>query len=378
MKLLVISSYPEKNLTHGKTTVGVASYTKNTIDALKKTDPNIKVTTWSESNQTWQRNSFLSFFKLCLKLTKSHHDHLFLPHEFNMFGSPKTIIFFPLILLINKLKKTSSTLILHQVVSNFQKIAQHANIPKSLIPLINLLSKYYYSLIIKLSTNTIVFEEFLKQRLPKNLHKKITVIPHAVQDFKNTNTKQNINQINLLTFGYLAHYKGTDWLIRSFKSYLLKFPNEKLHLTIAGGPNPNHLSKPSYRKYLNQIKILAQHPQITLTGFVKERDIPKVFSNAKLVIFPYRTAMSSSGPLSIALSFHKPIIISKPLQKYTQTQGFQGTSFKLTQKSFNLTLNNILKNKQVLQDLTDISKKLAKTRSWNKIARQYLQQLTTN
>jgi glycosyltransferase involved in cell wall biosynthesis len=389
MRLLVITSYPEDNLTHGKKTVGVASYTKNTIKAIQKLNSKVQVTIWSESNKTWQRNSLSSLFKLSLKLTKSNHQHLFLPHEFNMFGSSKTIIFFPIILLINKLKNKPSTLVLHQVVTSFKHIAQHANIPKPFIPVVNMLSKLYYSVIIKLSTSTIVFEEFLKQRLPKNLHKKITVIPHAVENFKTSQSSfNNSNQFNLLTFGYLAHYKGIDWLIKSFKNYLETHPNKNLHLVIAGGPNPNHLNKPHYQKYLKKINQISQHPQIILTGFIKEKDIPKAFSRANLIILPYRIAMSSSGPLSIALSFNKPFAISKSIQKYTRTADFQKAlktnklnkkdiTFTLSQKSFNSIINNFLKDKQLSKKVTQFSRDLNKERSWSKIAKLYNTHLNT-
>ena len=390
MNLLVISSYPRKGLTHDNKTVGVASYTKNTIQALKKLNPNTKITIWSESNKSWQRNSFSSLFRLCLKLIKSNHNHLFLPHEFNMFGNPSTIIFFPLILLINRLKKIPSTLILHQVVTDFQTVARHANLPQPTTPLINLIAKLYYSCLVTLSSQTIVFEKFLKQRLPQKLHSKIIVIPHAVEAFKKTKKTQppKSGHLNLLVFGYLAHYKGTDWIIKAFKNYLQKYPNKKLHLTIAGGPNPNHLNKPHYQKYIEKINKISQHPQITLTGFVKEKNISKVFSRASLVILPYRTAMSSSGPLSIALSHHRPFIISQSLQPYAQTKDFQDTLNKLeltltditypfTQEGFNSFLNKLLKNKQILSSLTQFSQNLAQKRSWSKIAKHYLNLLTT-
>jgi len=91
--------------------------------------------------------------------------------------------------------------------------------------------------------------------------------------------------------------------------------------------------------------------------------------------------MSSSGPLSIALSFHKPFIISQPLQKYTQTRDLNVTpnnlTFPLSQKGFDAALNNLLKSKN-LTKLTQLSKNLAQKRSWVKIAKQYLPHLTSS
>lgn len=383
LKLLVISSYPEKDLTHGQTTVGVASYTKNTIDNLLKNDPNLNVKIWSENNHTWKRNSFFSLINLGFKLMQSNADRLLLPHEFNMFGGPKTVIFFPFYLLIAKFKNLPSTLILHQVVTDYTEIADHAHTPAWFIPFLNQISKAYFSMVISLSSNIVVFDQFLKDRLNFVSPHKITVIPHAVETFKATPKTKTNKTINLLYFGYLAQYKGLDWLIQSFKNYLVTNPNPNLKLIIAGGPNPNHLGKKHYREFLHYIYSTSRHPQIVRTGFVPQDQISKTYQNADMVVLPYQTAMSASGPLSISLSFGKPFIFSDKLTPYLQTEDFDSVltknktdasliSFGLNQKDFNTLINKLIKEPKNLRQLAKVSRQLGQKRSWDCLTLSYL------
>lgn len=383
MNLLVVSSYPEKGLTHGKTTVGVASYTKNTLDSLTAADPSIKTTIWSENNGAWRRGSPISLLKLIFKLlfTKEKFDRLLLPHEFNMFGGVVTLPFFPLLLLVAKLKGVKSVLVIHQVIDDFGEIAEHAGIGHSLVRLYNFFLKPYYGLITAFADASVVFDQFLKDRLPNR--KKVIVIPHAVETFPEAKD-EHPKTFTLLYFGYLAQYKGVDWLIDAFNDYKKAHPEQKLKLIVAGGPNPNHLDKPHYQKFLSEVASAADsEPDITMTGFVDQKDIAKYFNSASCVVLPYRTAMSSSGPLSISLSFNKPFIISKPLKPYLDTADFKKALdmnnlsgddlvFSLNRESFNGIIDKLSRDRTFIGKLSALSQDLAKKRSWQDLSLEYL------
>src|SRR3989338_1904589 len=48
-RLFIVSSYPAKNQLHGTNTVGVASYTKNTLKALTGFHKDLRITVWAET-----------------------------------------------------------------------------------------------------------------------------------------------------------------------------------------------------------------------------------------------------------------------------------------------------------------------------------------
>ena len=155
---------------------------------------------------------------------------------------------------------------------------------------------------------------------------------------------------------------------------------------MAGGPNPNHLSKNFYVQYIQSIEKTAKENGITITGFVEETKINQYYAASDLIILPYRTFMSSSGPLSLAFTYNKPVIFSEPLRPYFRSQDLRSALiqsnlkendliFQLDPESLSSTLTRILQNKDVLTNLTEFSSLLKKDRSWDNIAKLYYEKL---
>ena len=120
-----------------------------------------------------------------------------------------------------------------------------------------------------------------------------------------------------MSFGYLSHYKGTDLLVKAFHKPL-KINGKKVKLILAGGESPTQGQKYHYQHfYKNLYQSISDNENIIHTGFVPQEKIKHVFSSSDLVIFPYRAFMSASGPISLALSFNKPIIVSNQLENYS-------------------------------------------------------------
>lgn len=423
--LLVITSYPSKGKIHDKYVVGVASYAKNTLLSLcsaikrRKQKPNItvlaetfsdKISKYKEKDinikRIWQRNSFLTFPKLFKEIYKNHKktNTILIELELAMFGDKFSLILLPIFLLALRILKKKIYIVLHQVIKDLEELQGHLNLQKDTfsIDLLNLLLKILYMLIFKLSSKIIVFDQTLKERLEKPSSnplllkkEKVIVIPHAVENFKylpkkaKARSKLNLskNSYVLLLFGFLAWYKGTDWVIEAYKKlkHDKNLKKRKLSLVLAGGPNPNHIHKPYYKKYINNLKLECKRHNIVLTGFVPEDKIPLYYQASDLALFPYRTLMSASGPLSLSFSFKKPFLISQRMAEIFETEDIKHLLLKhnLNKDIFTFNLNNefikqvrtILKNRKLVNKLTLISKLMQKERSWQKIGKYYYNQL---
>lgn len=420
--LIVISSYPPFGQTHGTNTVGVASYTKNTLLSLPDS-LNVLVlaeklsgqpSEYQEKNihvlRCWQRNSISSFSKIFQNCQKYSRLPILIEFEMAMFGNPALNIFLPVLLLLLKISHHSTTTVLHQVVLDFNEISGHIGQSKNspLNKVLNLLAKVFYQLIISLSSKIIVFEQFLKNRLNKN-NPKIFIIPHGVEIFEKANNFDAVNEANgaqrskvirrdvstgnsftnqklsnnnftVTVFGFLAWYKGTDWVVKAFSNYFDRHPKSKLKLVIAGGPNPNHLDKAYYQKYLSKINShAAKHPdKIVLTGFVPESEIKSYYQNSDLILLPYRVGMSSSGPLSLAFTYHKAFLLSPKISPILETNDIKQyikssqAIFKLKPKSLFNKIIHLQKNPSSLTLLSQASQQISLSRSWSNISQQYL------
>ncbi|MBI2029597.1 glycosyltransferase [Candidatus Gottesmanbacteria bacterium] len=412
LPLLIISSYPAKGYTHGKGTVGIASYAKNTLlgikSAAKKEANDLEITVLAEKlgdtpsqyienninvNRSWKRNSIFSYINLMWETVKrpSYNTVLF-EFELAMFGGALSLIPLPFFLLILKILGKKVFLVSHQVVVDINSMANHVGIkPKGFkTKILNYFIGLFYRLTLATAFKVIVFEEYLKNELGRFGDKdKILVIPHGVEEFKSkityTQARKQLgirNEFAILYFGFIAWYKGTDWIVEE----VLKNKGKNIKLIIAGGANPNHADKKFYLDYIKSIQDKAKNSngKIEVTGFVNEADISKYFIVSDIVALPYRTFMSSSGPLSIALSFNKPFIVSDKLEGI-----FQNQDMKLALKSARLKKEDFIFNfsdkgfiKDLLQKYTKSIKRIQifadeiKTqRSFEKIGRIYLENI---
>lgn len=389
--LIIISSYPEKDVLYSKKVCAVGGFTKNVINQLPGHKIILTTTLGNKSDQVYEekknliyrifkRNHLISFIKLFFALGPfTNVKKILVQFEFSSFGDIKNTAIFPLLLLAIRLTGREIYFVFHQVIINLSDIAEYLGWRENdrRIRFYNLFLKLFYRIVIYLSKKTIVLEEEFKHRLLKIVNSsKIHVIAHGVDanlasiDKRLAKKKLGIqtNKPIILYFGYLTWYKGAD-LIRN-----IAIRNKKFYFIIAGGPSFTQKKKNHYVKYLK--KFINLPTNVRLTGFVEEKKIPIYFSASDLVILPYRTMISSSGPLSLAFSFEKPVVLSNKLKAYIKSKDFRSnfiksglyTSqlFKDLNKNKKLDLNSKLKSK-----LIRFSKLMKNSRQYKVISNEY-------
>jgi glycosyltransferase involved in cell wall biosynthesis len=390
--VMIISSYPEKNTRYSQKVCAVGGFTKNITD--NERGHKVIFTTklgykndqmYEEKNsliyRIFKRNSISSFLKLFLAIRKfTNIKKVLIQFEFSSFGDIYTTIFFPMLLIGLKLLGKKIYFVFHQVISDLDSLTEYLGWQKNdwRLPYFNFFLKLFYQTNTIFSEKVIVLEEEFKQRLSKitGETKKIAVIPHGVDvNLKKIDQKLAIKKIKadnskptILFFGYLTWYKGADLMIEIAKA------NKNLNFIIAGGPSFTQKSKPHYQKYLEKFNNMPKN--LKITGFVKERQIPLYYSAAQMVILPYRSMISSSGPLSLAFSFEKPVILSNKLKSYSKSKDFKNSFSKsqLQEKDIfrdfdenkKISLNNTL-----LPKLVQFSKSMKTLRDYKMISKKY-------
>lgn len=370
-KLLVITSYPSRGSTHSRKTVGVASYTKMLITALKDVS-NKQITVLAEKmsgrksytedgikvRRIWDKNSITSILSLCSQIIFSEQKTVMLSFEGFMFGSflNSTLVF--LSLLVSRILGKKTVVIQHQVVHDFKPFGK-GELQSAIL---GLLIKPFYVLENLASSKIIVFEEGLKQQLG-NLEK-VEVLPHLV--FSTRKVRKAVarerlgwskNKKYILYFGYVAPYKGIDWLVSNWPE------SSKAKLVIAGDINPNYKEDQKTVSFVDDVKKQAKSKHILTTGFVPESDIKYYFSAADAVILPYKIFMSSSGPLAFAFAHKKPVLLSSALSSYVKSVDFNNVmescdlsakelTFKFSRNSLEQALTGVKKNAEKLEQFS--------------------------
>ncbi len=332
---------------------------------------------------SWQKKDFNSLFTLIKYFSLFNKaKKVMFQFEFNIFGNLFGPIISLILLFYLKINNKKIYFQLHQVVSSLKTIRNQINIGNEI--LLNLFDKgltSFYTTIGWLSEKVIVTENVLAKRLTKYIDKKkIVVLPILVAKKKRVFDKNNLDNKYknlkskriILFFGYLSWYKGIDWLIDAFSKISEK--NPKTILVIAGDKSPTLSGKTHYENFYQRLKnSMKKKKNIIHTGFIDNNELRYIINKSSVLIFPYRAFISSSGPLSWALSYKKPIILSKQLKEYKKSPDFKMAMEKNQIKDeeifFELktdSLMNILNNIQ-LKKLYGFSKTLNNLRSKNKI-----------
>jgi len=397
--LLVISSYPAKDQEPAKLNA-VACYTQNLFSSYKNRNIVVlsekKGKTYQKGNvlvvPTWRPGGLFLFLQLIKSVVKFPKvKDVLVQFEFNMFGSIVLTSLLPFFIFLLKLFGKNVTLMQHQVVGDLSKLSGHLNFTKRSLKSLffNKGIHGFYMLLGIVCDKIIVHEEYLKSVLARYVNPiKIAVISHGLSLTKrNTHLRKSVrsklgyseNDFVFLSFGYIAWYKGVDFLIKSICQLSEEHPEYNLKLIIAGGASATLSSKKHYQRYLNKVdKLARKHKNVQVTGFVPESEVAGYFEACDLVVLPYRTMMSASGPLSYALKFNKPYICSsalKPNLLNIDSQIAMGTreveTFCLTYKSLSSQIIKLITYPANLKKLQEFSSRLRQLRTWDSIAKQY-------
>lgn len=405
--LLVISGYPKRRETYSKGVCAVSSFAKNTLINLQKENLDRKIVvltmetgkkeTYEEDGmliiRCFKRNSPLSYLSLLSNILNFNKaKDVLVEFEFASFGDTFTTGLLLLLIWALFFFGKNITLVMHQVLENIKELSGHIGISKAnrKMAILNLSLRFFYKFLTLPAKKIIVLEEEFKDRLAKITNSsKITVIPHGVD----TNIKSvdralereklgiKKDEFVILYFGYLTWYKGVDFLIKALKD-ITTINNRKIKLVIAGGESFTQKEKSHYKIFINMVKrLLNTNTNIIQTGFVDEVNITAVFESSDLVVLPYRTFMSSSGPLSLAISHKKPFILSRNLEGLLNSFDVKkamlevnldknAVLFDLNKKSLTKAIESALNNK-TRQKMINFSRILNEARSFENIAKIY-------
>ena len=130
--------------------------------------------------------------------------------------------------------------------------------------------------------------------------------------------------LQIMTFGKFGTYKKVEIMIEALK-LLRESDRPPLELVIAGSDNPN---VPGYLEGVRQQ--YADVPNIRFTGYVAEEDVPRIFSEAAAVVFPYTSTTGSSGVLHQAGSYGKAAVLPRlgDFAELIAEEGYVGEFFE--------------------------------------------------
>lgn len=250
------------------------------------------------------------------------------------------------------------------------------------------LVKWAYHLLYKglgyFSTQIIVHSEYFQEILCNDygiFRQKIITIPHLVPSIKKKDRKTALQNLNipiekkvLFFMGFYASYKGLECLIDAYSEIASKAQNTIL--VIGAGLHPRLKQSQSYLQMYANIKFKAATKippaQLKWVGFIPECELSDYFSLADWCVFPYKYVVADSGPLSMAIGYEVPFLLSSNFDRL-----YEITGFKLeTSAMATYLLEHINDNKKEFQKIYDLKKHRSHTSIGMLTYKQYLDILT--
>ena len=248
--------------------------------------------------------------------------------QFMKFGDKKIVAALGLMLpLICKLKKIPNIALLHNILEEVDLGSAGFTSNKIMQKLYGVIGTTLTKLILKADMVAVTMQKYVDILKPKYKVNNVKLIPHGT--FEIPDEPDYIvpkNPMQVMTFGKFGTYKKVEGMIEAVVK-VREYTGLNLEVVIAGTDNPN------VPGYLDKVQEAYRHiPQIRFTGYVEEHEVPILFGESTVVVFPYTSTTGSSGVLHQAGSYGKAVVMPDlgDLALLVKDEGYQGEFFDPT------------------------------------------------
>ena len=347
---------------------------RNCID--KPNDPSICA--------CWDRGLWYPF-QIFKRVVSNDVNIIHIQHEFFLYGDSVAATLFPLLLLFLKILRKPVVVTLHGVVplEEINKQFLRQNKLQGILITLKLGSLFLVKIISLFSKAIIVHNKSFVELLRRDYKcgTKVFIIPHGIKEMKiklkqdDAKKKLGLEDKKLiLFFGYITGYKGIETLIEGFGHVATK--HKDWILIIGGGEHPRLRNNSSYKHFIFELQrkasTLAPH-QIIFNGFISEEDLPIYFSAVDFVVFPYNTVVASSGALTLAMGYSKPVLLSRiaPFEELINVNEafFERNSPRSLADRLEFLMSNPCANRKILNHMRKVTRQF----SWENIGLKTVQ-----
>ncbi len=274
----------------------------------------------------WDFNNYANLFRINSALTKTKPDAVLFNLQFLKFGDKKIPAALGLLLpWICKLRSIPTISLLHNILE--QVDLENAGFTK------NKLLQRAYNFIGSTLTRFVLSSDVLAVTISKYvgiLEKKykarnIALIPHgAFETPPEPNYQLPEGSKQVMAFGKFGTYKKVEVLIEAVE-LIRKRSQEDIEIVIAGTDSPNTPG------YLDAVaKKYAHVEKLRFTGYVAEEEVPQIFGDSAVTVFPYTSTTGSSGVLHQAGSYGNAVALPDlgDLSILVREEGYKGEFFE--------------------------------------------------
>jgi len=316
MKLAIVTSYPPSKITlneyayhlvrhfrqHEEVTEIILLTDANPSEAdISFVEEGCKITV----QKCWTFNSYKNLFSVLKAVRQTSPDAILFNLQFMKFGDKKIAAALGLLLpMCCKLLKIPTIVLLHNIMEQVDLASAGFTKNRILQKVYHFIGSTLTRFILAADKVAVTISTYVDTLEEKYLANNVVLIPHGTFELpEEPSYSTPEGPLKIMTFGKFGTYKKVEILIEAVEIIRAR-TQANLEIIIAGTDNPN---VPGY--LASTKKKYKQVPQLTFTGYVEEEEVPNIFQESALVVFPYTSTTGSSGVLHQAGSYGKAVVM---------------------------------------------------------------------
>ena len=383
MKLAIVTAYPPSKVTlteYAYHLVKQFRKNQNVTELILLTDrtEGAKDLEFTEAGckivvkECWAFNSYSNIFSVTKAINQTKPDSVLFNLQFMKFGDKKIAAALGLMLpLICKMKKIPNIVLLHNILEEVDLGSAGFTSNKLMQSIYGFIGTTLTKLILKADTVAVTMQKYVDILGEKYGATNVKLIPHGTFEIpEEPDYTLPDGPLQIMTFGKFGTYKKVEGMIEAVEM-VRKSTGLDLEVVIAGTDNPN------VPGYLAKVEEDYKHvPQVRFTGYVEEEEVPVIFSESAVAVFPYTSTTGSSGVLHQAGSYGKAVVMPDlgDLALLVQDEGYRGEFFDPTSvESLASAIEAIVTNDSYRLELAKANYKAATAHPMSQIAEMYLE-----
>lgn len=274
----------------------------------------------------WSFNGWTNLWNIVKTVQQTKPDIVLFNIQFLSFGDKKAPAALGLMApFFLKMTGSKSTVLLHNILEQVDLKTAGITTNPVLSTIYNLIGTMLTNFVLSADLVAVTIAKYVEVLEQKYKMDNVALVPHGsfeVPPIPTFDLPKGPKQV--MTFGKFGTYKKVEVLIEAVE-IIRKRSDTPLQIVIAGTDSPNK------KGYLNDVKNQYAHVKdIVFTGYVAEEDVPQIFNDSAVVVFPYTSTTGSSGVLHQAGSYGKAVILPNigDLGELIREEGYAGELFE--------------------------------------------------
>ena len=383
MKLAIVTAYPPSKVTLNEYAYHLVKHFRqkeNITEIVLLTDKTegVKDLSFKESGckisvlECWEFNSYKNIISVTKAISETQPNAVLFNFQFMKFGDKKIAAALGLILpLVCKLKRIPNIVLLHNILEEVDLGNAGFTTNKFMQKVYGFIGASLTKLILQTDIVAVTMQKYVDVLEQKYNAKNVTLIPHGTFEILEIQPEYSLPEgpLQIMTFGKFGTYKKVETMIEAVEK-VRKTSGLDLEVVIAGTDNPN------VPGYLAKVQEDYKHvPQVRFTGYVEEHEVPALFKESAVVVFPYTSTTGSSGVLHQAGSYGKAVVMPDlgDLALLVKDEGYQGEFFEPNSiNSLALAIEALVTNEAHRLNIAKANYKAATAYPMEKITNMYL------